>query len=147
MPAYYAPGTRNNNKTFIVRGRINGKERELRTTALGKTAAIAQWRMFKAKRGRKVNGRRYGPTRVYFIASGKDTIKIGVAQNVEARVAALQTGNAKKLRLLGSILGGEFVEKMIQARFVEDHIRGEWFKASPPLLNFIDAAARSEDWE
>ena len=147
MPAYYAPGTRNNNKTFIVRGRINGKEYEIRTTALGKTAAIAQWRMFEGKGGRKVNGRPVAPTRVYFIAVGDDAIKIGVARHVEARLASLQIGNHQELRLLGSIPGDEIVEKNIQCEFWPHHIRGEWFKAAPALLQFIDDATRSESRE
>ena len=88
---------------------------------------------------------RYGPPRVYFIAVGKNAIKIGVAKNVEARLVNLQIGNPKKLRLIGSIRGDEKTEKMFHVAFSKYHVRGEWFKAAAPLLQFIEFFIELDD--
>ena len=152
MPTYYPPGSRRNNRHYIVRGRINRREREIRTTADNLVSADAHWRNFKASlTGERVNSlhsgppRLDGPPRVYFIAVGDEAIKIGVSQNVEARMASLQTGNYEKLRLIGSIPGDVTTEKKFHRVFAKYHVHGEWFKAAPPLLQFIEFIIEMEN--
>ncbi|MCH7716405.1 MAG: GIY-YIG nuclease family protein [Gemmatimonadetes bacterium] len=146
MPTYYPPGTRRNNRYYIVRGRIDRREREIRTTADNLSSANAHWRNFKVRlTGKRVNSPHSGPPRVYFIAVGDEAIKIGVAQNVEARMAALQTGNHEKLRLIGSIPGDVTTEKKFHRVFAKYHVHGEWFKAAPPLLQFIEFISEMEN--
>ena len=153
MPTYYPPGTRRNNRHYIVRGRINRREREIRTIADNLSSANAHWRNFKASltgekaslTGKRVNSLHCGPPRVYFIAVGDEAIKIGVAQNVEARMASLQTGNHEKLRLIGSIPGDVTTEKKFHRVFAKYHVHGEWFKAAPPLLQFIEFIIEMEN--
>src|SRR5262249_45665616 len=66
---------------------------------------------------------------VYFIQDVVAlSIKIGFClKNPEKRLAALQTGNATTLRLLGHIQGSDAHEKLLHARFARFRIQGEWF--------------------
>jgi len=76
---------------------------------------------------------------VYFIQSGKDgPIKIGITRfSVSDRIATMQTGNPYKLRLIGVIKGNLEKESEIQRRFRKDRIRGEWFRPSIELMNYL----------
>jgi hypothetical protein len=86
---------------------------------------------------------------VYFI---EDTvtaaIKVGFClKNPGKRLAALQTGNANPLRLIGHVAGSEPQEKLLHRLFSTCRIQGEWFS------NAIIAAVKEilkcpslEDW-
>jgi hypothetical protein len=84
---------------------------------------------------------------VYFIREdGPDgLVKIGTTTgNPHHRMATLQTGNARPLRLLVSIPGGPTEEKAMHERFDalrvrhDDKIGVEWFRPGPELLGFIE---------
>ena len=47
MPSYYPPGTRKGSRFYIVRGRIDGQEHEVRTRATDKGGAEEHWYEFK----------------------------------------------------------------------------------------------------
>ncbi len=47
MPSYYPPGTRKRNRFYIVRGRIDGREYEIRTCSTNKTGAKEAWADFR----------------------------------------------------------------------------------------------------
>lgn len=83
---------------------------------------------------------------IYFIQAGANgAIKIGRTDDVYARLDTLQTANAEELRLLLFIDGDRALETTFHAHFVKDHIRGEWFRPSPELLQFVrDLDAQSE---
>jgi len=66
---------------------------------------------------------------IYFISTGEE-IKVGFTQDVAARVADLQTGNHKKLRVEETFVSYREAEKMIHQRFKADHLAGEWFSRS-----------------
>lgn len=81
------------------------------------------------------------PTWIYFVRDG-DFIKIGSADgtlrsHVDSRVSALQTGNPRKLTLIGAFRGTWAAERDLHKRFKEDRVRREWFRASPDLLQEI----------
>jgi hypothetical protein len=80
------------------------------------------------------------PRSVYFVQSGsKDgPIKIGVATNVQARLSGLQTSSHAKLTLIGTVPGGEDVERKMHARFRKYHINGEWFAFEGKLALFVE---------
>lgn len=82
---------------------------------------------------------------VYFIQCGPyddDPIKIGVADDVPARLAQLQTASPWPLRLLGFIRGDFDEEGALHDRFRHLHVRGEWFEGAPELLAFIARVTR-----
>lgn len=77
---------------------------------------------------------------IYFIrdtASGD--IKIGFSGNPSRRLAILQTGHANHLELLGVISGSLTEEQALHERFANSHKRGEWFRPTPDLVDFVAA--------
>jgi len=78
---------------------------------------------------------------VYFIQEGEDgPVKIGWAINPKRRLAAMQTGNARPLRLLGAISTKRRpLEREVHKRFSADRLAGEWFAVSDALVSYIDA--------
>lgn len=48
MPVYYKPGTRRKNRHYVVRGRIDGREYEVRTQSADKASAEEHWIRFRA---------------------------------------------------------------------------------------------------
>jgi hypothetical protein len=78
---------------------------------------------------------------VYFIQSNNGPVKIGVAHDVEARAASLQTGNPYPLKVLAVIKqGGRTLERELHKRFAADRLGGEWFQNSISLQEVINAA-------
>jgi predicted GIY-YIG superfamily endonuclease len=73
---------------------------------------------------------------VYFLRAGnKGAIKIGMAKDVDRRVAELQTGNAFKLNVIALIPcdcreQAEYTEKRLHKFFRKQKIRGEWFQGN-----------------
>ena len=80
----------------------------------------------------------YGRTElyVYFIRAGNQgAIKVGVARNVERRMATMQTGNAFELKLMACIRcvsrnDAYNLEAKIHNKFKRQRIRGEWFQGN-----------------
>lgn len=84
---------------------------------------------------------------VYFIQAGGPAgpIKIGVALDVTNRIRTLQVANHLELRLLAVIQGAKHgAEQQLHARFSADRIRGEWFRASEDLIDYIKGVDPSE---
>ena len=73
---------------------------------------------------------------VYFVSAG-DTIKIGYTSNLKSRLAALQTGSAKRITVLAILPNaGSIVERYLHQAFAADRRTGEWFQASGRLTRF-----------
>jgi hypothetical protein len=107
---------------------------ELRSKAYRRAAA-------KRKRPAGVAAReRHGV--VYFIQDTSSlAVKIGFClKKPEKRLAALQTGNANVLSLVGHVLGSESQEKRLHAHLAQHHLQGEWF--SPAVLGGVAAILR-----
>ena len=62
-------------------------------------------------------------------------VKVGYSVKPAARVAELQTGNSRKLVLLGAFEGTEADEAAIHQRYMADNILLEWFRPSRALLS------------
>lgn len=82
-----------------------------------------------------------GPGWVYFIRSG-DAIKIGFTVNVALRLSTLQSGNPNVLELLGAVRGSVEDERRTHEMFSRLHIRGEWFREHPAILEYVAASDR-----
>jgi len=75
---------------------------------------------------------------IYFIQNGQNgDIKIGTSQSPKKRLAELQIGTPSKLKLLKTINGNKNDEMKLHQQFHHLKIRGEWFKLSDELLNYI----------
>lgn len=79
---------------------------------------------------------------VYFVEAGGDgPIKIGWTQDVDRRIAELQTANAHKLTLLGTVPGTMDREAALHARFSHLRLEAEWFRNSLEIHEFLREAA------
>ena len=86
---------------------------------------------------------------VYFIQAGESAIKIGITENLEGRLTNLKTGNHEGLKVLHQIdcpsrETAARVEAELHRFFRDFHLKGEWFKVSPFILNGIDFFKESE---
>ena len=73
---------------------------------------------------------------VYIIQAGiSGPVKIGLAADVEMRLAALQTANYEELRVIKVFQGGgEDLEFYLHRKFKNLRIRGEWFSFSEEMM-------------
>lgn len=93
-------------------------------------------------RATRVTQTKRPPEFVYFIqATVSGLVKIGSASDPGSRLRTLQTGSPERLRLLATMDGGEPFEREMHARFAADRSHGEWFYATPELLDLIAGAA------
>lgn len=77
---------------------------------------------------------------VYFVTEGR-YIKIGYTfQEIGKRMKQLQTGNGRKVYLLGWVDGGKEKEQELHILFSSERVRydGEWFSPSERLLEYIN---------
>lgn len=81
---------------------------------------------------------------IYFVAAMEiDRVKIGHTAGEDAgpRIAALQTGCPCDLTLVACLPGGLRVERELHRQFAAQRFRGEWFRLSGPVREFLDATA------
>jgi hypothetical protein len=78
------------------------------------------------------------PCFVYVIRAG-GPIKVGVAKDVAARLATLQTGNPYRFDLLAVLPGAHDLEWQLHRRIESDRLEGEWFDGPqvPAFLEFV----------
>jgi Meiotically up-regulated gene 113 len=62
-------------------------------------------------------------------------VKIGYSDAPDARIAMLQTGNPRKLVLLGTIEGTLDDERALHAKYIKDNVLQEWFRPTQELLS------------
>lgn len=79
---------------------------------------------------------------VYFVAAGQQ-VKIGVAKNIRARLAGLQTSSPVPLRLLAFAPGGLAEERAYHREFAAHRLLGEWFELAPAILWTIGVLRRN----
>ena len=82
------------------------------------------------------------PENIYFISDEDGYIKIGFARNVQSRLETLQTASRQELRVIATMPGSLSDEKSLHHKFSKDHVRGEWFRPSQELRQFIKENAR-----
>lgn len=78
------------------------------------------------------------PLMIYFIREdGSDYIKIGSTRMPGDRLKELQISNPRELRIERLIEAFPGAEPILHALFREDRVRGEWFKISKKLEQFM----------
>lgn len=124
-------------KTWIIRD--NG--RSFRTGYEEPDIALAQTRLDQYVSGE------YTPANtktalVYYVTAAHSAdypIKIGfTAYAMNQRLSMFQVGNPNILVCLATEVGSQELERQRHARFGHLHIRGEWFRRDPALLQFIE---------
>lgn len=71
-------------------------------------------------------------------AEGDSAVKVGVAKDVRARVATLQTGNSRKLVARALLFGGHDLETAIHREMAGFRVVGEWFDSSSGMDWFLE---------
>ena len=75
---------------------------------------------------------------IYFIQNGTGPVKIGYTKNdVNQRLASLQSASPYQLHLLGTMDGSIADERRLHRKFALLHTSGEWFRADQMLLDYI----------
>lgn len=76
---------------------------------------------------------------VYVIGMVEDAkaVKIGFANDVHGRRSTLQTSSPYALEVLVAMKGAKADERELHRRFATDRIRGEWFRRSAAVEEFI----------
>lgn len=74
---------------------------------------------------------------IYFITDGK-FVKIGISNDVNQRLKALQTANPRQLELLYSIKGDSLLEESLHGIFTNSRVKGEWFELDESIYSFIN---------
>jgi hypothetical protein len=98
-------------------------------------AATEAERAAKVSIDRKAIERQLDPySVVYFIRMG-DLIKIGYTTNLQKRVSGLSLTMA---HVVATVFGGSALEEELHERFADLREHGEWFRAEPPLLDYIE---------
>ena len=92
---------------------------------------------------RKIRSERW--TNVYAMQCGQ-YIKIGRSNKIKERLDDLQIGNPEKLELLGSIRAPAYIEYQIHKELADYCHRGEWFNATPEVLDLVDSLINSGDY-
>jgi hypothetical protein len=77
---------------------------------------------------------------IYFATDG-DFVKIGWTGiwPPSERIKKQQTGNGRPIWILGCIPGSQNAERGYHRRFARHRVRGEWFRLTPDLEQFIRA--------
>lgn len=93
--------------------------------------------------GREIASLAPGASAVYFVQQGNGgPIKVGTTNDLQRRLAQLQTASPSDLVLIAVAPGGAELEASIHARCAEFRLRGEWFRAEDALLDAIAEVTR-----
>jgi hypothetical protein len=77
----------------------------------------------------------------FFEMEGQSRIKIGIADDWHARLLNLQSASPFRLRRLLVLNFFVGFERPMHRRFAASHVRGEWFRDTPEIRNFIAGCA------
>jgi hypothetical protein len=84
-------------------------------------------------------------TWVYFVRAGvRGPIKIGHAKDPISRLRGLQTASPYPLTLLGTVRGGEPIEKKLHEHLAADRLLGEWFQPTEHVLALVNGLLLAE---
>lgn len=84
-------------------------------------------------------------TRSIYFAKCGDKIKVGIANDVPARLRQLRVGAAQKVALLASVAGDAQLERDLHKRLKRFHVDGEWFRDCPEVRQVILQCQNSFD--
>jgi len=93
------------------------------------------WRKYRNRRVRQ-----YG---VYVVGYG-EYVKIGISRDVVARVAALQVGAPEEIRIIAVLDGWEAEERALHIRFEQYRLKGEWFRKTGDLADWIEGGCQPD---
>lgn len=88
---------------------------------------------------RRLSARRQVAQVVYFVeAEGMGLVKIGTSSDMHLRLCSIRSHSPAPIRFLKAIAGDAALEAALHNRFSRLRVRGEWFRAEPELMAFIE---------
>jgi len=82
---------------------------------------------------------------IYFIKAESGHVKIGFTEsNIEQRMISLRLANPLELTVLKVIEGDRRQERIIQEKFAQKRVRGEWFLLDQELEDYIISLKQPE---
>jgi hypothetical protein len=78
---------------------------------------------------------------VYFILDVQsNAVKIGYTtlKGLKRRLDNLQIGTPNNLKILGAVWGDRKIERKLHEKFVDFHIRGEWFNYTSEIDEYLN---------
>jgi hypothetical protein len=87
-------------------------------------------------RSRARRGQRGPRTFIYFVQAG-DFVKIGQSKEWKQRLRFLQTGMPHEITPILVFADRPVLEKKLHSRFKADRVRGEWFRLSQQIIDYI----------
>lgn len=86
---------------------------------------------------------RTDPGHIYFLfAPDLMRIKVGFTRDVERRFNSLLNASPCELELIGSARGAPRVEDALLCFLRPDQVKGEWFNATPRVVDAVEVARR-----
>lgn len=83
---------------------------------------------------------------VYFVLDREMMLmKVGYTTNVMARLQALQSGNGRKLDLIGTLRGGRDEESFLHRAMSALRVRGEWHAVTDDIVQAIRTVCDAEE--
>ena len=89
---------------------------------------------------------------IYFISGivgQHGFVKIGITRSMlllRSRFGAIQTSSPLDLRVMGWQEGDVVLEKTLHEAFRDDHVRGEWFKLSKDIQEYVRKMCKPVIW-
>jgi hypothetical protein len=75
---------------------------------------------------------------IYIIGfDGDDRVKIGITGDLKARLRSFATGNPSEIKVHVAFSGNVRDERELHRRFAADRLKGEWFRLSTAITEFI----------
>lgn len=73
-----------------------------------------------------------------------DAVKIGTAADPLVRIADLQCGNPRRLRVSVVLLGDALTERTLHRVWASQRVQGEWFDGAEAIIVWVRAAAKRQ---
>jgi len=137
------------NGRFRVRFAFDSKKREAINDSPFATREAAEQALavlVEQTTTRDMTPRRARCTGVYFLRVGDGPVKIGYGDDIDRRVAGIQTSHWQRVDLLAFVRGATKMEEaLLHRRFAHARIRGEWFWPVQDLLDCIQSHRLQDD--
>lgn len=96
------------------------------------------------RNGRPKNHRQSTRSTMLYALSLNEFIKVGVTDDIKARVWAIQVASPYPIELIGEICVMQCVEPAIHAGLSAFQVRGEWYRRQGRVIDFCEAIVKGD---
>ncbi len=92
---------------------------------------------------KRVSSALVAPIRLYIMrATPSGNLKIGITRHVDKRLQHIRSANYEAIELIKSVPATPQRERAVHAAFAGHRIRGEWFRPTPEILEWVKRLGR-----